>query len=455
MVEAMHRGMERWAQRADAARLPVGRVVREALRAMEAGGLADADPDEIAEVVGRDPALTLHLLSSANSVEHLHLDNEVGTIRHAALMLGTARIFPMAQALPVDEEALTGEALAGYRRAAARARRAGVLARDWAGWRGDQLPDEVYAAALAAFAGELAAWAWEPEGMVQVEAMMADGIASEDAEYLALGCALVRLSSLLAYLWSLPPLALQALEPANALQPRPYGVMLAVELARALERGWGSRAARQALAEAAAWIELPVAELEARAQETLAEAGLAVPEAAEPRGPAVPYLLAPRPDLFRQALAALGEAGATPLDAAVELALDALHDGLGLNRVVFARLVRHGEALRAHRFRGTEHSPAFNRFELPLWGGHLFSRLVEEGGCLRVCKEDAERWSEVPEAVRELVQVPVFLAAAVRGRGGTVGLLYADRRFPEAPIRDVDLERFAEVVTALEAALAR
>ncbi len=448
----MTEGLAAWAQRAATGHLAVGRIVREAMRAMEGQGVEDVDPDEAAEVVERDPALTLHVVGAANAVEHLHLDSEVGTVRHAALMLGTARLFPLARALPVDDEVLRGEALAGYRRAVARARRAAVLARDWARQRGDQLPEEVYVAALVPFAGELAAWTWEPQAMVAVEEAVSDGIAREDAEYIVLGCALARVSAAVAQVWGLPPLGVQALEPANALQPRTYGVMLAAELGAGLERGWETPAVRATLAQAAAWLETGAAELEARARELLAEAGLTVPESVPPP-PRAHYALAPRPDRYEAALAALAEAPATPIDHAVELALDALHEGLGLNRVVFARLVRHGEALRAHRIRGTEHSPAFNRFELPMLGRHLFAELVEKGGCLRVSAADEGTWRHVPEAVRELVGVPVFLAGAVRRGGETVGLVYADRRDPELPLTEGDRERFAAVIRRLEETL--
>ena len=448
----MAEGLAAWAQRAATGHLAVGRLVREAMRAMEAQGLEDVDPDEAAEVVERDPALTLHVVGAANAVEHRHLDSEVGTVRHAALMLGTARLFPLARTLPVDDEVLRGDALEGYRHAVARARRAAVLARDWARQRGDQLPEEVYVAALVPFAGELAAWTWEPQAMVAVEEAVSDGIAREDAEYIVLGCALARVSAAVARVWGLPPLGVQALDPANALQPRTYGVMLAAELGAALDRGWADPVARATLAQAAAWLETGVTALEGRARELLAEAGLAVPESVPPP-PRAHYALAPRPDRYAAALAALAEAPPTPVDRAVELALDALHEGLGLNRVVYARLVRHGEALRAHRIRGTEHSPAFNRFELALLGGHLFAELVERGGCLRVSAADEGTWRRVPEAVRELVGVPVFLTAAVRRRGEAVGLLYADRRHPDLPISGDEHARFAAVVERLEQTL--
>ena len=448
--------LERWRVRAASARLPVDRLVREALAAMGEQGLAEIEPEDVAEVAARDPALVLQVIRSANAVEHLHLDADVGTIRHATLMLGTARLFQLIREMPALEATLEGPALAGYRAAELRARRAGTLAEDWAGMRADQLPEEVHVAALTCLLGELVAWAWEPAAMTRVEEAVAEGIAPEDAEYIVLGCTLVRIGATIARFWNMPPLGVQALDPASALQPRAYGVMLAVELARALDRGWAAPGTREALAQASAWLELPQAELEERCRAVLDEAGIGVSGDEAPAATAATaYLLAPRPDLYDAALARLDAAAVSGagLDEKVEAALDAVHEGLGMNRVVYARLVRHGEALRAHRSRGTEHSPAFNRFELPLWGEHLFGRLVEDGGCLRVAEADTSSWASVPAAVKELVGVPVFLAAAVRPGGRTVGLLYADRRHPEAPIREVDLEGFRRVVERLEAAL--
>lgn len=115
----------------------------------------------------------------------------------------------------------------------------------------------------------------------------------------------------------------------------------------------------------------------------------------------------------------------------IVLLLQGLHHGLGLNRVVFARL--EGDAqqpvLAAEAMMGTDYEPHFNRFRLSLRGGGLFEALMKKPAAVWLnSANEARLWPWVPENVKALIRVRSFFAMSLFVEGRPLGLVYADRR---------------------------
>ena len=108
--------------------------------------------------------------------------------------------------------------------------------------------------------------------------------------------------------------------------------------------------------------------------------------------------------------------------------MDGMHDGIGLNRVVFALLTQERHQLRARAIAGSDNDPAFNRFLIELNGAHLFTRLMEKPQALWI--NDTNRvkfWPLVPRPFQRIIRGNSFLVLSVFVKGKPVGMFYADR----------------------------
>ncbi|GGP28140.1 HDOD domain-containing protein [Silvimonas amylolytica] len=160
-------------------------------------------PKRLVELANSDSFLALRLLRYAEAHRSHHLGRESTTPLSAILHTGTDNLITLIADAPVCNEDEEGLLLSESRCA-----RAGVLARQWAGWRADISPEEVALAALLAEMGEMLLWHFAPEIPLAVQDEMASGRATRtlQAQQQVAGFAFKTLSLSLAAAWHLPPL---------------------------------------------------------------------------------------------------------------------------------------------------------------------------------------------------------------------------------------------------------
>jgi len=418
----------------------------------------------LAGAVMGDPALALRLLHRANAVPHRHFRSEVSTLEDAIRMLGTQVLVNMAREAPVASERLDAASLPRYRRCAAQALLAARLASDWAETRHDLSPAEVSLAALMHNLGELFLLAHGDRRMDRYLELVDDRhVLPHEAEYVSLGESLEELGRDLARHWHLPEMVQESMRARNARHMRTLGVMLAVQLARDGLSGWrdplltgdlGLLAdfldeSRETVAERINTIvegfngEAAFYGLSPLASLTLDEQGRSETGGGDYQAH---FCLAPRADDFAACLARLRGAPESRAQVLKTL-VRGLHHGLGLNRVAFAGLSKDRELLAAEYLQGTDFEPAFNRFELPLAQGGLFTRLLDKPSAFWLKADNQARaWPQVPEGVRELVGVQGFFAMSLFVHGEPAGLIYGDRRCSQCHLDERAYEAFRLLV---------
>lgn len=415
----------------------------------------------IAEVAEQDPGLTVQLLRMANGARRGRLSSEVGTVQQALMLLGTERVRALPRQLPAIGQVLEDKPRSQLMATFARAYHAARQADEWARRRRDMTPDEVYAASLLHFIGEMVLSLYAPEKLEEIYTLRnEEKVATAEAQYVVLGFTIDELSRHLARRWRLPQLVHDALLPENAHLPRAYGIMLAVELVRVGQYDWFCTKAREIERAAAKWLgeaeDAVIARAHTLAAQVARESAVydAVPAAVrllwppleaarparaagngtarEPGAPAAPVGLCLMPQLpvlkavYRQLAARAGSG--MPLHEAVELAVQGMHDGAGLNRVVFARIDHERRMLVGEAARGADNEPIFNRFEVRLDQPHLFTRLLERQQALWLRDDNrAKIWPLVSPEIRRLLGTNSFFAMSVHVDGRPMGLFYADR----------------------------
>jgi len=462
------------------------------------------------DIIIKDPGLALHTLNQLQTTSSQSLHAEISSMAQATMLLGIDRAKRLTVGHPQLERTLSGFAKTGYIRTACRAFHAAFQAWDWAHIKNDHAPDEILLATLLHDVAEMALWVAAPEQMHQFrKLMLKDGLPTDEAQYIAFGESLEHFSREITSRWHLPGLVNDALRPENASQPRVRGVMLAVQLARSTERGWywektervlpqiadylgasldeiiphihknAVRAAREApfynARYAAALLpllpggeeliiedEFPEDEAEIEATKKPVATKIAAPPATEKpvpppsnsqnNAPTTPepvaqVCLLPQADLFTQTLHDLRKGmGKMKLSELMRKTVHGMHDGIGLNRVVFCILDKKREKLVSRYMLGSDNDPVFSRFEILLDKPHLFTRLMEKQVSLWINDDNRKKfWPLMPDDVKTRIKTNSFFAMSIHVHDKPVGLFYADRRSLDCKLDEQAYKQFRQI----------
>lgn len=198
--------------------------------------------NSIAEIIARDPMMTVKLLRYLQQHKRKIQTAEVIQVTQVLLMLGIEPFFNKIPAQPLVEEMLKPHivALPPMLRVVHRSHRASEYAKDWAVRLRDLHYEEVRIAGLLHDIAEILMWCFAPLQMLEIHGIQKkdNTLRSRDVQQRILGFALPDLQRELARQWELPKLLLTLMNVANAMQPRVRNVLLAVNLARHSTHGW-------------------------------------------------------------------------------------------------------------------------------------------------------------------------------------------------------------------------
>jgi len=409
---------------------------------------------ELAQYAERDPGFALRLVRRANASRR-GLRQEVHAVGDAISMLGLQNVRQEAlDALGVEDAVASPR---DYRHLAAQSRLAAMIATEIARERRDTEPGEVAFAALLNQLGLLALLiAGEPRMQRLIESLELNALPDE-ASYVALGYATDDLSRVLAERMELPELIQGMLRATNTTHARASEVMVAGAIAWQVFHGMntvrGDRDLRR-LGELLGVTEKVAADrVSACITRFNAEAALYERAPLNPQTPGRVWLqepyrmrlaLAPRADILEDGIRSLQED--VQRVSRLKRMLAVMQFGLGLNRVVFARLSRSGETLRAEHLVGTLHDPEFSDFAI--------NRLTL-GPLGHVLEEPSPQWWErqdiqdrTPPEVHELTGgVECFLGRVCEG-DRVLGMVYADRRTSDLALTTQAFEGFQRILRA-------
>ena len=131
-----------------------------------------------------------------------------------------------------------------------------------------------------------------------------------------------------------------------------------------------------------------------------------------------------------------------------------LHDGVGLNRVVYTQFDNESKNLVAKAIIGADNDPLFNRFSIQLAQAHLFQQLI--GKPQAICINDSNRkqyWSLVPAEFQKLIGTNSFAAMSIFLNNKLHGLVYADRHTSSCQIDTSSYNYFKKLCNSLSRAL--
>ncbi|MEJ2687737.1 MAG: HDOD domain-containing protein [Gammaproteobacteria bacterium] len=432
------------------------------------GVVADRDSSaaELARVVLQDTAMTAKLLRIANSPLYAQTGRGVSTVSRAVIMLGFEAVRGICLSIAVVESLVAGKRKEQLAREMALAFHAAVQARTFAVLRKDHAPEEVYIATLLYNLGEMAFWTHAEGQGDELQAVLYSlhGGARAEAEQQVLGFKLRELTAGLGREWKLGSLLIHALEDRKDADPRVSNVVLGQEVAQVAMQGWKSAEMKRLLGRVAETLYLPLDKVtnlvESNAAEAAktasfygaGEAGRLIPLPARYNATAVDKAEPPAADpipafpeadpmlqlrILRELSSLIDER--PDLNLLLEMVLEGIHRGVGMDRTLFALRTPNRKYLKARYALGWQKDRLQQRFvfELDPLKANVFSHMVEVSGALWVPPEPDRNIKGLltPEVVELTAGAPFFVMSIDVG-GQPIGLFYADRQPSARPLDD-------------------
>jgi HD-like signal output (HDOD) protein len=336
--------------------MPVfGRTVQE-VRTVTEDELASSG--RLSHVILQDAALTAKVLKLANSVLFNPGRQHVSTVSRAIVVLGFDLVGQIVLSIQLVDALLASGVRDRVIGEMARCFHAAVQARTAAVAKGSRVPEEVFIATLLGQVGEMAFWCFGGKQAAALDEAMREqpDEKPEDLQMDILGFRLRHLTAALAKEWQLGPLVIAAAEGHPHPSTDEQAINHGYRLAKAVENGWASPEAHEAVAQ---YAEFTGRSIQETTDELVSNASEAARVAAHFGAPAAARLIpmpaesskvdidaavaevddpAPDPMLQLKILRDLSMLlSAKPsLNEVLQLVLEGIYRGLGMSRAVFA-----------------------------------------------------------------------------------------------------------------------
>ena len=455
----MSENLENWIERISNNELPIFKYTVHAINdvvSQEATSTSD-----LSQIILRDANLTARVLRVANSAAYNVTGSQISTISRAIVYLGFNLVRDISMSLAIIDALLSGEQKESALGLMAESFHAAVQARDFAESRGDDGAEEIFIAALLKNIGEITFWCVAGEEGVQIQELIEkQNFTQKMAEQEVLGFTLEELTVGLTRDWHLSDLLHSAINTPTMNNPRIKDIVLAIEVSKAARKGWSDKetiTAANKVAEhlkvdknkvtdllmtnakkaaetakvfgASSIIEfLPIEEKESKSNEIETVFDVACPIAD-------PVL---QLNILRDLSGMLFDKPDFSL--ILEIVLEGIHRGVGLDRAVFALLTADKKAIKAKYALGQGGEKFTSQFHFSLQVNNIFHKLVNEQKALWIKDtQSSEMKNLVSPEIRKALACREFYIAPLLLSGRVIGLLYADR---QPSNRDLDNESF-------------
>ncbi len=481
--------LDKWVERIVDRDMPVfGRTARQLAMLVDDEGRHRSN---LIQVVLHDVGLTARVLRLANSAFYNHGNRKMSTVSRAVLVLGVNGIRNICLSIALIDSLLKGQNKEIVAREMGKAFYAAVVAKEVAERHGDPQPEEVFVAALLYRLGEISFRCFGESKVKELD--FAISLQNGDraaAERKVLGFKLTDLTRELAKRWQLGELLEQSLLPEGQQPKRCQSIVLAQRLADAVSEGLDTPQSRLLLKELSDFAGTSLKSVEAlvrnasgaaegRAREYGANSVAAhVPRFIDEKGTSVTAvavtpveadteeeeeaaeveIVKPDPLLQLRVLRELTSAVYEHADfhQILEIVLEGMYRGIGMDLVVFALLTIDRARLKAKFALGADSVRISERMDLEARSDshNVFSEAIESKHSRWVALgEGGVTPAQIGKPVIELFGSSNFFLAPALVTGRVIGVFYADRRASGRPLDAESFESFKHFALQAEMAL--
>ena len=467
----MSENLQNWIERISENELPIFKYTVHAINDVISKDATSTS--DLSRIILRDANLTARVLRLANSATYNVTGAKISTVSRAIIYLGFNLVRDISMSLAIIDALLSGKTKEHALKLMARSFHAAVQARDFASRRDDDAAEEVFIAALLRYVGEITFWCVSgEEGEHIVELMEQRGFSEEMAQMEVLGFSLDQLTVGLTQDWHLSDLLHSAINQPNMDNPRIKDIVYALELSDAACESWGSKKTLKISNKIAKHIGIKADDV----IELLRDNARKAADFAQMFGASsiIKYLPidediiedslnehsfdanCPIPDPFLQ-LNILRDlsgilADKPSFNLILEIILEGIYRGVGLDRTVFAMLTSDKKAIKAKYGLGKDNQSFINKFHFSLQTNNVFSKIINNPEPIWV--EDSQSSKvKICEEIRLVLASKEFFVAPLILSERVVGLIYADRQPSDRALDHESYESFKHFVQQASQAL--
>lgn len=423
-----------------------------------ADGVRDDDisTGQLAQIILRDTSLTARILRISNSVIYNPSRTSINTVSRAIVYIGFNLIRDLSLSLAVIDAILKSRSRKHVLKLMARSFHGATLARMLAEKRGDDAPEEVFIAALLYHLGAMAFWCVDEDRGLQIQTLIdKHGFKPAIAEKEMLGFTFDQLTVGLTHDWHLCDLLHSAINNPGLKTPRIQDIVLSKALADNINPQWNNQTGIKAIKQVAKHLKQD----EGKTLNLLRNNVLEAAEFAQQYGAVeiIPYLPLPNgdstvisaepkiieryplPDPVLQ-LNILQDLTSTlesqpSANTILELVLEGLHRGVGLDRALFALLSPDKSMLNGKFAIGEGNENFIQRFHFSLEKKNLFSEAFRTTQAQWIHNsQSSKQTDQISNEMRTALASESFLIFPVIIRQSPIGLFYADRQPSQRPL---------------------
>lgn len=438
-----------------------GRTVQEVVSVSQDD---DSSAAQLGQAVLKDAAMTARVLKLANSASYKPSGQCFSTISRAIMMLGFDTVRSMCLTVALIDSLVQGVNREHLVKEMARSLHAATQAQVIATEMADQSPEEVFIATLLYHIGDLAFWCFcGDEGDALDGAMKQPGYTPVKAQREVLGFTLRELGAALAREWALSETLQAIIRNPDLPDPRSRCLTLSHQLAEATEQGWGGDEVARLIRELAELIGCKPQHLVDKLHQGAKHAvqnsafygavnvGRAIPlpddikledlETSEQEASNFPP---PDPALQLKILRELTSLSSQQADfnMVMEMILEGIHRGIGMDRALFALMTPDRSGLRAKYVLGdqTDQLRKGFVFDLRKRNAELLIYCMEQEQAVWVSRDsEREISNRLSDELLDRTGSQTFFLAPIVVKGKAIGLFHADRQ-PSG--RALDTEAF-------------
>lgn len=452
----MSENLDNWIERISENELPIFKHTVHAINEVVSND--ETSTSDLSRIILRDANLTARVLRVANSATYNVTGATISTISRAIVFLGFNLVRNISMSLAIIDALLSGNAREHALKIMAKSFHAAVQARDFAERRGDDNAEEIFIAALLRYVGEITFWCVAGEEGEQILAIMEEkGLSDDDAQQEVLGFTLDQLTVGLTRGWHLSDLLHSVINQPKMDNPRIKDIVNALQFAETVEKGWKAKETFSVAEKISKHIGVDSRQTMDILNENAKNAAdiaqlfgassvikyLPVDEdiVSENENGAPVDVDCPEPDpllqlnILRDLSGLLNEA--PDFNVILEIILEGIHRGVGLDRAVFAMLTSDRKAIKAKYALGKNNQDFIKKFHFSLQTNNIFSKLVKDSQPMWV--NESENKNLISSEIYSAVETHGFYISPLIIAGRVIGLIYADRQ-PSG--RELDKESY-------------
>lgn len=439
------RGTDFWVKRLTRQSMPVvGQVIA---RLNDLSENDEADINELAELILRDPNMTSHVLRIANSVQYNISRKRVNTVSRAIVMIGLKGMRALCISLMLIDSLLESGAKERMVEVMAQSFHAAAQARSLMSGFGEEASEEAFIAALLLNLGEMAFWSTVSKPQKYRRLLEGSDDLRKRAAQDLLGTDFKKITGALARHWKLGATLEEALKAKRPESRQAQAVMLGAKISVASLKGWNSPEMGALLKDAAALtgkdLKQCFAQMKAQAEVALdvakqygaEEVCAHIPSKNQSFVAPAPVVKKSRimksdPQLQLNILRELTNTVAQKqnVNTIFQMVVEGIHRGIGMERVAVGFIKDYRVRAKHSLGYGTESWRESFDFDVGPFSDNFFGLAVEQGGLIwvdgRFLKSHKTIRTDATGRVLGNVDCLVYVLEVA---GKKPGLIYADR----------------------------